>query len=309
VRPAYGPFPREIAAIIVRVPNRSLAERLAVTIDAVASTLAPAPAATGDTARTPLAVLAALAADGPLPLGLVAARVGIAKSTASAIVDRLADRGLLRSERDLRDARRLALRITPSGQLELAAVPPRDVSRLVAAVAALPAADAAELERTLGLLGAALGEPTSVGAVAAGDDVPRAEADLRLLSISLAGDEYALALDRVREVLAYTAPRSIASPLPWFSGVVGVRNGLLPVCDLRHRLGIAADSPAPPHAYVVVEGPEGPAALAVDRVIGLVTVAAAEVAPPVGGGVAVSGIAAAGERLLVLLDVDRLLSA
>ena len=289
--------------------NGSLTERLAILIESVASTLVPAARTAGGTSQTALAVLAALGADVPISLGAVAAHAGIAKSTASELVGELERRGLVRRERDARDARRVALRITTGGRRELAATRSRDLSPLAAAVAALPPAEAAALERTLHELAEALAVParpkTQFEIVAP----THAAGNLRLLSISLCGGEYALPLDRICEVLPFTASRSVASPLPWLSGVIAVRDGLLPVCDLRLRLSIAGPTPETPESYVVVDGPEGRAALTVDRVNGLTAVVAGDVAPPVGGGIGVAGIAAIGDRLLVLLDIDRLLSS
>jgi purine-binding chemotaxis protein CheW len=147
---------------------------------------------------------------------------------------------------------------------------------------------------------------TPAAAAAAATAVARpVSSELRLLVAVAGGAEYALPLERVREVIPYAKPRRLASPSPWLAGVISVRGALVPVCDLRRRLGVRARAQA--EAYVLVDGPDGAAALAVDRVSGLVTAVSGEVAPPVGGGIGVSGIVTAGARLLVLLELDDLL--
>lgn len=291
------------------------AERLANLLAAAALLVEAAPARLTPAER---AALAAIASRGPLPLGAVAAAARIAKSSASELVGRLEARRLVRRERDRADARRLAIHITPRGRSELRAGPPPDSSRLAGALASLPPGSLAQLEELLGALtaaGAALpGVPAQAGAPAAAAAGAAAAAtsaarpvssELRLLVLVAGGAEYALPLDRVREVIPYTRPRRLASPSPWLAGVISVRGALVPVCDLRRRLGVAAKSQA--ESYVLVDGPDGDAALAVDRVAGLVTAVAGEVSPPVGGGIGVSGIVTAGDRLLVLLEIDELL--
>jgi hypothetical protein len=53
----------------------------------------------------------------------------------------------------------------------------------------------------------------------------------------LDGDEYALPIGQVQEVINYTEPRSISSEVSWVRGVINLRGTTLPVCDLAARLG------------------------------------------------------------------------
>ena len=97
---------------------------------------------------------------------------------------------------------------------------------------------------------------------------PRAE----LVAFALAGQRYALPLSGLREVL----PRAALTPVPGAPGeVVGllrVRGALLPVVDLRRRLGVP---PAPARTgdriIVLRDGPV-PAGVLADSVEGLVRV-------------------------------------
>ncbi len=119
---------------------------------------------------------------------------------------------------------------------------------------------------------------------------------------SLAGEEYALPVAQVAEVLSYVKPRSIGARVPWVRGVISLRGAVVPVCDLAARLGLDAGR-EPFTRIVVVPGPQGPIGLLVGEVREVVTIAPEQLdALRVTSDPAVTGIATLGERLVVLLD-------
>jgi len=117
---------------------------------------------------------------------------------------------------------------------------------------------------------------------------------VQVLVFRVGGDPYALSVDRVREVVAYRAPRLLPAADPWQRGIVAVRGELLRVWDLALRLGVrGADDDT---ALVVVGGAQ-PVALAVGAVLGVRDV-------PEG-----REIVETDDGLVVVLDADRLLGA
>jgi chemotaxis signal transduction protein len=117
---------------------------------------------------------------------------------------------------------------------------------------------------------------------------------VQVLVFRVGGDPYALPVERVREVVAYRAPRRLPAAAPWERGVVPVRDELLRVWDLAVRLGVrGADDDT---AFVVVDGAE-PVALAVGAVLGIRDIPdGREIVETVDG-------------LVVVLDADSLLGA
>jgi purine-binding chemotaxis protein CheW len=122
---------------------------------------------------------------------------------------------------------------------------------------------------------------------------------------------YRCALDvmRVREVI----PARPASPMPGagalVEGVVELRGALLPVVDLRRRLGTPVTGAG---QYVVVVVGDQRVALAVDSAheVRRWDDAAVQPAPTLGGiAEAVAGVVHRGDEMVLLLDVDRLLDA
>jgi DNA-binding MarR family transcriptional regulator len=91
----------------------------------------------GLTARM-LEVLRHLAGSGPLTVGEQAVHLGIARATATELIDRLEAKGLVARMRDERDHRRVFVWLTEEGRRRVAELPDRrGRDPVVAAVAAL----------------------------------------------------------------------------------------------------------------------------------------------------------------------------
>jgi len=146
------------------------------------------------------------------------------------------------------------------------------------------------------------------GAPTAADSQVRRE----FVAFSLGSEEYAVEVERVREVLRAPniteVPRAPAHVL----GVVNVRGDVIAVIDPRRRLQVPAAPDREPSRIVVCESADGPAGLLVDVVADVVRLrpSAIEPRPPSFGGPASEAIAGIGrqdDRLLILLDLDVLL--
>lgn len=89
--------------------------------------------------------------------------------------------------------------------------------------------------------------------------------ELEVVVCEVGAERFGFPLQHLREIV----PRPPLTPLPfvppWMLGVGQVRGVLLGVIDLGRFLDVAGET-RPDHV-VVVDGPEGPIALAVDRVL------------------------------------------
>jgi purine-binding chemotaxis protein CheW len=120
---------------------------------------------------------------------------------------------------------------------------------------------------------------------------------------ALAGEEYALGVECVQEIIRYTQPRTVPSAPLGVRGVINLRGRIITVCDLTQRLGLAV-APGPESKIVVVEADGEMMGLVVDDVTEVKTLAGDEIEPPLrAGDGAISGVARVGDRLLVLLDL------
>jgi len=133
------------------------------------------------------------------------------------------------------------------------------------------------------------------------------------LTFKLGGEEYGIDILRVQEIRSYEQPTRIANTPEFLRGVVNLRGVIVPIVDLRLKLGCGADFNA--FTVVIVLNVKG-------RVIGAVVDSVSDVcelggdmikpAPLMNSGVDMSfitGIANVGERMLILMDIEGLMSA
>lgn len=127
-----------------------------------------------------------------------------------------------------------------------------------------------------------------------------------MVVVSLLGEQYALPVASVREIIRYTQPGATAAASGLIRGMISLRGRLLPIVDLAPRLGgqleIGAGS-----RIVVLEAPGGALGVIVDAVNGIVRVARNQIAPLPQAANREFGeeIAAVDDRLLVLIDPER----
>jgi purine-binding chemotaxis protein CheW len=136
----------------------------------------------------------------------------------------------------------------------------------------------------------------------------------QLVTCEASGEFFALDVFGVERVLRYAAPSRLPNSAAWLPGVVTVGGALVPVLDLRERLGLAAPLPTERARIVVVTLEDGPVGLIVDSVHEVIQVEASAIegAPGVYRGLVreyVKGIVRRGERVFVLLDVARLVTS
>jgi purine-binding chemotaxis protein CheW len=131
----------------------------------------------------------------------------------------------------------------------------------------------------------------------------------QLVVFSLGGEEYALPIGAVHEIIRYTEPRSVASDQPWIHGVIGLRGKIIPIYDLAARMGL----PAPKEELgkiVIVETSTGQAGVVVGDVEEVLTVTEDQLeGVPTTGNAAIQSIAKIGDRLVVLLDPEGLFTS
>ena len=126
----------------------------------------------------------------------------------------------------------------------------------------------------------------------------------QLVVFSLGAEEYGLPITTVQEIIRYTQPRTIPSAPPSVRGVINLRGKIIPVVDLKSRLGLDGGD-AEESKIVIVEAGTVTAGLIVDDVDEVITVDEASLEQAPTGDVGyISAVAKVGDRLLVLLDVE-----
>ncbi|HKV07822.1 MAG TPA: chemotaxis protein CheW [Thermoanaerobaculia bacterium] len=146
----------------------------------------------------------------------------------------------------------------------------------------------------------------------------RAAGPGQYLTFWIAGEEHAIGILRVREIIEYEEVTRVPATPPWIRGVLNLRGSVVPAIDLAVKLGLPASPVTRRTCIVIVEADlEGEATvmgLIADSVSQVIDLAAEDIEPPPGFGTRVHtdyllGMGKIGRKLALLLDVDRVLAA
>lgn len=126
----------------------------------------------------------------------------------------------------------------------------------------------------------------------------------------VAEQEYALGVDQVVEVLRMASLTPVAESPAGFAGILNLRGQAVPVLDLVARLA-GLRKPADPDQAIVIVGHQGRlVGLVVDAVDEVVDLDDTSIRPPdrlLGDHTPYLGVARWDQRVLLLLDIDRLI--
>lgn len=132
----------------------------------------------------------------------------------------------------------------------------------------------------------------------------------QIVVFTAAGEEYAVPISHVQEIIRYTPPRRVASSDSALRGVISLRGKILPVFDLATRIGLHAEGADADASIVILETGEQMAGLIVGDVEEVVTIDDSQLDPsPAIAGDAIDGIARIDDRLVLLLSPERLIEA
>jgi len=136
----------------------------------------------------------------------------------------------------------------------------------------------------------------------------------KVVVFGVGGQEYALPIAVVREIIPWTEPTPVPESPPFVPGVISVRGDVLPVVDMARRFGLARQKREEESCIIIVDVDGQQAGLVVDDVVAVETAAPTAVVQrtsllgAVGGAgeTVVDGVLKLGEsRLVVLLDASR----
>lgn len=140
------------------------------------------------------------------------------------------------------------------------------------------------------------------------------EKDRKYLAFTLAGQEYATDITLVKEIRGLERVAPLPESPDYLLGVMDLRGRVAPVVDLRRRFHLPTSQESDGDTIiVVVDLPGQTVGLTVDQVTEVLSLApsAWEPPPPLFNGPArnfVSGVANLNSRLVILLDLSRVLN-
>lgn len=132
------------------------------------------------------------------------------------------------------------------------------------------------------------------------------------LTFAIAGQDYGAAILAVREIRGWTPETPLPNAPAGVRGIINLRGQVVPIFDLRVRLGAEATPPTATHVVIVVEAAAGQFGLLVDSVSDILMLDDAELQPvppaATDGNGLLLALAAREDRMVSLLDLDRLVS-
>lgn len=139
------------------------------------------------------------------------------------------------------------------------------------------------------------------------------EKDRKYLAFTLAGQEYATDISVVKEIRGLERVAPLPESPAYLLGVMDLRGKVVPVVDLRRRFHLPAVQEEGETIIIIVDMPGQTVGLTVDQVTEVLSLSpsAWEPPPPLFNGPArnfVSGVANLSSRLIILLDLSRVLN-
>ncbi len=133
---------------------------------------------------------------------------------------------------------------------------------------------------------------------------------LQLVSFYLEKEEYGVDILKVREIIKMMQLTKVPNAPDYVEGVINLRGKIIPVVDLRTKLGMTRREPDTHSRIIVVDVEDKTLGFIVDRVSEVLRIPASvtEAPPAIVSGVDTEYITSVGkldDRLLILLDLNK----
>lgn len=138
--------------------------------------------------------------------------------------------------------------------------------------------------------------------------------DNEVLSFRLAKEEYAISILKVQEIRGYEEPTLLPSAPACIKGITNLRGAIVPIVDMRILFNLGEPTYDQFTVVIVLNIKNHVIGMVVDSVSDVVTLLDEQVraAPEMGStadGDYITGLGTVGERMLILLDIDKLMSS
>ena len=134
------------------------------------------------------------------------------------------------------------------------------------------------------------------------------------LTFTLGSESYAIDILKVQEIRGYEQPTRIANTPEFIKGVINLRGHIVPIVDLRVKLAVGEARYDSNTVVIILNILKRVVGIVVDSVSDVTTLAADAIKPAPEFGATlkteyITGLAGVGEELLILVDIERLMSS
>ncbi|MCW2276693.1 chemotaxis protein CheW [Heliophilum fasciatum] len=136
---------------------------------------------------------------------------------------------------------------------------------------------------------------------------------IQLVVFGLGSEEYGVPITQVQEINRLTAPTKIPQAPSFVEGIINLRGKIIPVIDLKKRFQLPWADYSDSTRIIVINIAEHTVGIIVDAVTEVLRLPlqSVEHPPSMIGGISAEylyGVGKIGERLLLLLEIDKILS-
>ncbi len=140
------------------------------------------------------------------------------------------------------------------------------------------------------------------------------ETNREFLTFTLGQEEYGIEILKVQEIRGYDAVTHIANTPDFIKGVINLRGSIVPIVDMRIKFNLGHVEYDEFTVVIILNVARRVVGMVVDGVSDVVTLTTEEIkpAPEFGSGIDtkyVTGIGTVDDRMLILVDIERLMTS
>jgi purine-binding chemotaxis protein CheW len=135
---------------------------------------------------------------------------------------------------------------------------------------------------------------------------------MQLVSFRLDQEEYGIEITKVQEIILMGDITRVPQTPNFIKGLINLRSTVIPIVDLRLRFGLKEESPTDDTRIMVVNVGGKTIGIIVDAVSEVLRISQEQISPPPPtvaglGREYLTGLVKLNKRLLILLDIDKIL--
>lgn len=132
------------------------------------------------------------------------------------------------------------------------------------------------------------------------------------LTFTLGQEEYGVEILKVQEIRGYEAPTHIANAPAFIKGVVNLRGTIVPIVDMRIKFNLGEAKYDQFTVVIILNVARRVVGMVVDSVSDVITLAAEQMKPAPDFSSSfdteyITGLGTVGERMLILVDIEKLM--
>ncbi|WP_378951167.1 chemotaxis protein CheW [Pelosinus sp. sgz500959] len=138
------------------------------------------------------------------------------------------------------------------------------------------------------------------------------EQEIQLVTFRLASEEYGLPITKVQEINRLVPVTKLPQTPNFMEGIINLRGRIIPVIDLRKRFEMVISDHDDDTRIIIVEINGQVVGVTVDAVTEVISLHTANIEPPPAtvalDSKYIDGVGKINDRLIILLDIDKILT-